>query len=165
LDAAERAAGRILLHQAASIGGDDAAPGTDDDAPRGLVFEIPIAGPAGVSVAEVRIERDDHGGRERGGADDDGGPVHRVEMAFAVAPLGPVAVRVGLLPGRRVVIGVWCETPAAVARLEAEAAPLADALTAAGLAVSGVDLHLGRPPQRPAAPTPTAPRHRLDVEL
>lgn len=159
----DRALARLLLHQSASLPRGDAAPGVDADAPPGTVLQLPLAGPGGVSIAALRIERDPPD-RERRPGDGPPGRSHRAELAFAVDPLGPVAVRVGLLPGRRVVVGIWCETPAAVERLDGEIAGLADALGAAGLAVAGVDLHLGRPPEHRAVPG-HAPPHRLDVEL
>jgi hypothetical protein len=159
-DEAARALDRIVLHQAASLDRDDAAPAVDADVPPGLVLELPIAGPNGTAVLDLRIEREPQG-RAPGAPD---GPVWRVDLACSVEPLGPLAARIGILPGRRVVIGLWCEEPVAVERLEAERGLLADALTAAGLDVAGIDLHVGRPPPRRSTPGHVPP-HRLDVEL
>lgn len=156
--AADRAVARIVLHQAASLG-DPADPRPTDEAPHPLIAEIPLAGPGGISIAQLRVSRDDHRG-EAGGGDRRS---WRVELAVDVAPLGPVSARVGLLPGRRLVVGLWCESRTGRDRLAGEIPRLRAALESAGLDVAPVDLHLGRPPL--AEPPPVAPPHRLDVEL
>lgn len=162
VDAADRALARITLHQAASLDTEDAAPAADGDPAPALVLELPLATPAGTAVAELRIESDYH----RRTPDEQLGPSWRVDLACAVEPLGSLSARVGLLPGRRIVIGLWCDDPAAVPRLESERAALETALAAAGLDVVGLDLHIGRPPApRSAGAGGHPPPHRLDVEL
>ncbi len=163
-EAVDRALSRILLHQAASLPDPETAPAVDTDAPPGLVFELPIAGPSGVSIAGIRIERDPPGREHRPGEPGASDPVFRVELAFAVAPLGPLVARVGLLPGRRVVVGLWCADAGAADRIGAERPALEAALAAGGLEVGGVDLHVGSPPERRPVPG-HAPPHRLDVQL
>ncbi len=128
------------------------------------MFELPLAGPAGVSIAGIRIERDppDPSRREPGARPPE--PVYRVEMAFAIEPLGPLVARVGLLPGRRVVVGLWCADPGAAARIAAERPLLEAELAADGMEVGGIDLHVGAGPER-RPPSGHSPPHRLDVQL
>lgn len=165
-EAVDRALARVFLHQAASLpDGTSAETVEDAGAPRSLVLEIPIAGPAGPSIAGIRIERDPPGRSGRDGRDEPGEPVFRVEMAFAVEPLGPLTARVGLLPKNRVIVGIWCASEDALARLDLETEALRAALVAGGLDVGGVDLHVGLPPEPRPSPYGAPPPHRLDVEL
>lgn len=165
-EAVDRALARVFLHQAASLP-DGASSGAEEDAaaPRSLVLEIPIAGPAGPSIAGIRIDRDPPGRSGRDGRDEPGEPVFRVELAFSVDPLGPLTARVGLLPKNRVVVGLWCASEDACARLDREVGALSAALAAGGLDVGGVDLHVGLPPDPRPSPYGSPPPHRLDVEL
>ncbi|HUG60408.1 MAG TPA: flagellar hook-length control protein FliK [Methylomirabilota bacterium] len=159
IDETDHALARIALHQTSVL--EEAAARGDGARPLAMSLEIPIAGAAGVSLAAVRIERDDHADGDGRGAPGD--PTFRVEIAFAVEPLGPIHARIGLMAGRRVVAGLWCEDPAAVAPLEAEVATLRTDLEAQGLDVGAVEIHIGRPPP---LPKPQAqPPHRVDVAL
>lgn len=158
LEEADRAVARILLHQAASLDG-ERDPSAAARAP--LTFELPFVARDGTAVAQFRVEADDH--RPLSGTDQPG-RTWRVEFAVALRGIGPVTARVGLMPGRRIVVGLWCEDPVGVPRLEAEIAGLRRALEAGGLEVAGIDLHLGRPPvARDGAAG--EPPHRLDVAL
>ncbi|WP_181699270.1 flagellar hook-length control protein FliK [Chthonobacter albigriseus] len=159
LEEADHAAARVVLHQAASL--DPANPEIRParDGPAHFSFEIPLAGPTGTSIADVRVERD---ARRGAGAEGDG-RTWRVQIAFAVDPLGPVQARIGLLPGHRIAVALWCERPEAVASLEDMIAELRTGLQAAGLEVAAIDLRLGRPPET-AAPT-SGGLHRIDRSL
>ncbi len=126
-----------------------------------FALELPIAGPSGVSLATLRVERD--GGQDPGQAPDPSGPNWRIELALAVEPLGAMEARIGLMPGRRMVAGLWCHDPAAIGPLEAEIARLRTELEAAGLTLGAFDVHIGRPPPRPRPAAP--PAHRIDLAL
>lgn len=154
---ADRSIARVLLHQAASLDQESAtSPGTR--AP--LSAELPVALPGGTAILQMRIEPDDtrpERGMERPER------TWRVEIGFALRGLGLLTARVGLLPDKRVVVGLWCEDPGGIPKIEAELGGLRAALEASGLEVSGIDLHLGRAPT--AGPSHEPPPHRLDVAL
>lgn len=158
LGEAERSLSRVFLHQAATAETRDAKAAQPTPA---LMLEIPIAGPNGTSVAQLRIERDDHAPSEPGAPPR---RVFQVDIAFDIAPLGPVAVRVGLMDGRRVAVGVWCESDDGLVRMEAERENIVLGLEQEGMVVAGVDLHRGHPPEGHDE-TAAAASHRLDLQL
>jgi hypothetical protein len=158
LGEAERSLSRVFLHQAATAESRDARTAQPSQA---LMLEIPIAGPNGTSIAQLRIERDDHASSEPGAPPR---RVFQVDIAFDVAPLGPVAVRVGLMDGRRVAVGVWCDSDDGLVRLEAERANIVLGLEQEGMTVAGVDLHKGHPPEGRDEGA-AAGNHRLDLQL
>lgn len=59
LDEAEQVEARILLQQAASLAPEDGSGAPDPAAPQRYAFDIPLAGPTGPSIAEIRVESDD----------------------------------------------------------------------------------------------------------
>lgn len=159
LGEAERSLSRVFLHQAATAETRDArAP----QVAQAMMMEIPIAGPNGTSIAQLRIERDEHPPSEPGAPPR---RVFQVDVAFDIAPLGPVVVRVGLMDGRRVAIGVWCETDDGLVRMEAERSNIVIGLESEGMTVAGVDLHKGHPPEGGEETTTVARNHRLDLQL
>lgn len=158
LGEAERSLSRVFLHQAATADSRDAKVAQPTQS---LIFELPIAGPHGTSIAQLRIERDDRAPTEAGGTPR---RVFQVDIAFDIAPLGPVAVRVGLMDGRRVAVGVWCESDDGLVRMEAERENIVLGLEQEGMVVAGLDLHRGLPPEG-REETTTAASHRLDLQL
>jgi hypothetical protein len=149
---------RVFLHQAATAESRDAKASQPTQS---LMFEIPIAGPNGTSIAQLRIERDDRAPTEAGGTPR---RVFQVDIAFDIAPLGPVAVRVGLMDGRRVAVGVWCESDDGLVRMEAERENIVLGLEQEGMVVAGLDLHRGHPSEG-REETASAASHRLDLQL
>lgn len=163
LDEAEQVEARILLQQAASLAPEDGSGAPDPAAPQRYAFDIPLAGPTGPSIAEIRVESDDP--RQRADAPE-GGRTWRVQLAFAVDPVGPLQARVGLLPGKRIAVAVWCERPEALPVLETGAVHLRAGLEAAGLDVVAVDLHVGQPPDAGQGMAPgVAAYRRVDLSL
>ena len=156
----DHAAARITLQQAASIE-ETRAVGTERSGGPAWRFDLPVATPAGIAIAALRIERDDH--KNPAGEGDPSGPSFRVDLSLMVEPFGNLDARIGLLPGRRIVVGLWCETADALARLRPGLAGLPDSLRATGLDVGAIDLHVGRPP--PSRPDAAAMHHRLDLKL
>ncbi|WP_370675277.1 hypothetical protein [Pleomorphomonas sp. PLEO] len=154
----ERSLSRVFLHQAASAESREAKVAQPTPV---LMLEIPIVGPNGTSIAQLRIERDDHAPNEPGAPPR---RVFQVDIAFDIAPLGSVAVRVGLMDGRRVAVGVWCESDDGLVRMEAERENIVLGLEQEGMVVAGVDLHRGHPSEGHDEMA-IAPSHRLDLQL
>lgn len=160
LDGAERAIDRLVLHQAAAVPDAAADPAAPPDRQEVISFPVPVAGPTGLSVASVRIERDP----PDPDSEAPGGRALRVDIALDVDPLGPLHARLALVGADRVAVGLWCDRPEAVAVLEAGLPSLRAGLAAAGLDLADASVHAGPPPE--ARPPLTAPaHHRLDVSL
>lgn len=157
----DRAEARVLLHQAASIEERQLSQGERGSAGAVWRLDLPVETPAGIAIAALRVERD--GARDANDGQADGEPTHRVELAIDVEPLGPLEVRVGLLPGRRLIVGIWCAHQSALDPLRGVIDDLEAALRAAGFDTGPVDLRVGHPP--PARPEPATAIHRLDLTL
>ncbi|PBJ22939.1 Flagellar hook-length control protein FliK [Pseudomonas sp. ACN8] len=72
----------------------------------------------------------------------------RVELAFAMEPLGPLQIQAQLIKGS--LSGqLWAERPYTANLIESNLARLRDRLLSAGLNVGDLDCHLGTPPQGP----------------
>ncbi|MCJ8204229.1 flagellar hook-length control protein FliK [Pseudomonas sp. RGM2987] len=72
----------------------------------------------------------------------------RVEMAFDLAPLGPLQVQVQLLSGT-LSSQLWAQRPYTANLIESNLAALRERLVNCGLNVGDLDCHLGTPPQGP----------------
>ncbi|CAI8936258.1 Flg_hook domain-containing protein [Pseudomonas sp. IT-P74] len=72
----------------------------------------------------------------------------RVELAFAMEPLGPLQIQAQLIKGS--LSGqLWAERPYTANLIESNLARLRDRLLSAGLNVGDLDCHHGTPPQGP----------------
>ncbi|VVO13578.1 flagellar hook-length control protein FliK [Pseudomonas fluorescens] len=70
----------------------------------------------------------------------------RVELAFAMEPLGPLQIQAQLVQGR--LSGqLWAERPYTASLIESHLSGLRERLVASGLNVGDLDCHLGTPPQ------------------
>lgn len=70
----------------------------------------------------------------------------RVELAFAMEPLGPLQIQAQLVQGR--LSGqLWAERPYTASLIESHLSGLRERLVASGLNVGNLDCHLGTPPQ------------------
>jgi hypothetical protein len=155
----DRGLARIALFQASVL--EEAGPRAEAGRSAAFAVTVPVAGPAGISLATIRVERDD--GDDGGTPEAPAPPTWRVDLSLAMDPLGPIEARIGLLPGRRVVAGLWCEDPAAVQPLLAGIGVLRLDLEAAGIDLGALDVHIGKPPPKPRSGAPAA--HRIDIAL
>jgi hypothetical protein len=155
----DRGLARLALFQASVL--EEAGPRAEAGKSAAFAATVPIAGPAGISLATIRVERDD--GSDGGTPEAPSEPTWRVDLSLAMEPLGPIEARIGLLAGRRVVAGLWCEDPAAVQPLLAGIDVLRRELEAAGIDLGALDVHIGKPPPKPRTGAPAA--HRIDIAL
>ncbi|MGN8274042.1 flagellar hook-length control protein FliK [Pseudomonas sp. SMV71] len=72
----------------------------------------------------------------------------RVEMAFDMAPLGPLQVQVQLLSGT-LSSQLWAQRPYTASLIESHLSALRERLVTCGLNVGELNCHLGTPPQGP----------------
>ena len=75
-------------------------------------------------------------------------PVWRIELAFDLAPLGPLQVQAQLARGA-LTSQLWAEKASTVQLIDRELGTLRDRLTAAGLNVGDLECAQGLPPQGP----------------
>ena len=72
----------------------------------------------------------------------------RLDLAFDLEPLGPLQVQAQLIQGR-LSSQLWAERPYTASLIETNLDSLRTQLHDCGLNVSGLDCHLGKPPQGP----------------
>lgn len=109
-------------------------------------FEIPFATPQGTAVAQFEISRD--GGGEAASAEA-ASRVWRARFSINLEPAGPVHAQVSLA-GERTSVRMWAERSATVARLQAEASQLSQALREAELTPGDIVIGSGAPSAQPA---------------
>lgn len=91
------------------------------------IFDLPVMTDQGAAVAQVIIERD---GRTASG--DAPHPVWRVQFALDIEPLGPVRANLAI-SGEHAWVTIGAERPDSLAKLQAQAGTLSDALQSQSL--------------------------------
>lgn len=132
---AEGALDRQLMMQAASTPERPQRPGSGP-----WLFELPLATPAGPSIAQFEIDRDD-GGSPRGGEaeEDEDSRLWRARFSLDLHGMGPVHARLTL--GRGAIrVGLWAEDPATQADLDRRQGDLRASLLADNAAA---EVHVG----------------------
>ncbi|UVM06645.1 flagellar hook-length control protein FliK [Pseudomonas laurylsulfatiphila] len=115
-------------------------------------MEIPMRNLQDIVPLQVKFQREDapekEQPKERREEREPKQQLWRVELAFAMEPLGPLQIQAQLIKGS--LCGqLWAERPYTASLIESNLAGLRDRLVSAGLNVGDLDCHLGRPPQGP----------------
>jgi hypothetical protein len=115
-------------------------------------MEIPMRNMQDIVPLQVKFQREDapekEQPKERREEREPKQQLWRVELAFAMEPLGPLQIQAQLIKGS--LCGqLWAERPYTASLIESNLAGLRDRLVSAGLNVGDLDCHLGRPPQGP----------------
>ncbi|MBV7572221.1 flagellar hook-length control protein FliK [Pseudomonas sp. PDM32] len=115
-------------------------------------LEIPMRNLQDIVPLQVKFQREDapekEQPKERREEREPKQQLWRVELAFAMEPLGPLQIQAQLIKGS--LCGqLWAERPYTASLIENNLAGLRDRLVSAGLNVGDLDCHLGRPPQGP----------------
>ncbi|MGF6138443.1 flagellar hook-length control protein FliK [Pseudomonas laurylsulfatiphila] len=115
-------------------------------------LEIPMRNLQDIVPLQVKFQREDapekEQPKERREEREPKQQLWRVELAFAMEPLGPLQIQAQLIKGS--LCGqLWAERPYTASLIESNLAGLRDRLLSAGLNVGDLDCHLGRPPQGP----------------
>ena len=115
-------------------------------------LEIPMRNMQDIVPLQVKFQREDapekEQPKERREEREPKQQLWRVELAFAMEPLGPLQIQAQLIKGS--LCGqLWAERPYTASLIENNLAGLRDRLVSAGLNVGDLDCHLGRPPQGP----------------
>jgi hypothetical protein len=135
----EGALSRIQYNQLSSLPG-------DDPNRQAWQLDLPFRDGAHLQSFHLRIEEEKHAR-----ALEQEGSTWRVDLAFDLAPLGPIRARIGL-QGEVVSSVFWAEKPETVALIEKRLQVLEQGLIRVGLEVGRLSAHRGRPPARPPAP-------------
>ncbi|MNI25837.1 Flagellar hook-length control protein FliK [compost metagenome] len=115
-------------------------------------LEIPMRNMQDIVPLQVKFQREDAAEKqqpkERREEHEPKQQLWRVELAFAMEPLGPLQIQAQLIKGS--LCGqLWAERPYTASLIESNLAGLRDRLLSAGLNVGDLDCHLGTPPQGP----------------
>ncbi|MCY1285850.1 flagellar hook-length control protein FliK [Pseudomonas jessenii] len=115
-------------------------------------LEIPMRNMQDIVPLQVKFQREDapekQQPKERREEHEPKQQLWRVELAFAMEPLGPLQIQAQLVKGS--LCGqLWAERPYTASLIESNLAGLRDRLLSAGLNVGDLDCHLGTPPQGP----------------
>ena len=115
-------------------------------------MEIPMRNLQDIVPLQVKFQREDapekEQPKERREEREPKQQLWRVELAFAMEPLGPLQIQAQLIKGS--LCGqLWAERPYTASLIESNLAELRDRLLSAGLNVGDLDCHLGTPPQGP----------------
>ncbi|WP_223532253.1 flagellar hook-length control protein FliK [Pseudomonas sp. BF-R-30] len=115
-------------------------------------LEIPMRNMQDIVPLQVKFQREDAAEKqqpkERREEHEPKQQLWRVELAFAMEPLGPLQIQAQLIKGS--LCGqLWAERPYTASLIESNLAELRDRLLSVGLNVGDLDCHLGTPPQGP----------------
>jgi hypothetical protein len=115
-------------------------------------LEIPMRNLQDIVPLQVKFQREDapekEQPKERREEREPKQQLWRVELAFAMEPLGPLQIQAQLIKGS-LSSQLWAERPYTASLIESNLAGLRDRLLSAGLNVGDLDCHLGTPPQGP----------------
>ena len=115
-------------------------------------LEIPMRNMQDIVPLQVKFQREDAAEKEqpkeRREEREPKQQLWRVELAFAMEPLGPLQIQAQLIKGS-LSSQLWAERPYTASLIESNLTGLRDRLLSAGLNVGDLDCHLGTPPQGP----------------
>ncbi|MGE8338314.1 flagellar hook-length control protein FliK [Pseudomonas laurylsulfatiphila] len=115
-------------------------------------LEIPMRNLQDIVPLQVKFQREDapekEQPKERREEREPKQQLWRVELAFAMEPLGPLQIQAQLIKGS-LSSQLWAERPYTASLIESNLTGLRDRLLSAGLNVGDLDCHLGTPPQGP----------------
>ncbi|VVO85519.1 hypothetical protein PS900_02048 [Pseudomonas fluorescens] len=115
-------------------------------------LEIPMRNMQDIVPLQVKFQREDspekEQPKERREEREPKQQLWRVELAFAMEPLGPLQIQAQLIKGS-LSSQLWAERPYTASLIDSNLSGLRDRLLSAGLNVGDLDCHLGTPPQGP----------------
>ncbi|WP_223514831.1 flagellar hook-length control protein FliK [Pseudomonas sp. GL-R-26] len=115
-------------------------------------LEIPMRNLQDIVPLQLKFQREDapekEQPKERREEREPKQQLWRVELAFAMEPLGPLQIQAQLIKGS-LSSQLWAERPYTASLIESNLAGLRERLLSAGLNVGDLDCHLGTPPQGP----------------
>jgi hypothetical protein len=138
---AAAAVSRLQTHQLSSVGQSQVGP--DGNLLTTWQLEIPMRNQQEIVPLQAKIQREDSPKKT---PKEPGETLWRVELAFDLAPLGPLQVQAQLARGS-VSSQLWAELPSTADLIGKELSHLREQLTNAGLSVGELACTQGTPPQ------------------
>ncbi|MFF7708298.1 flagellar hook-length control protein FliK [Pseudomonas sp. NPDC007930] len=143
---------RVQSHQLSSL--EHSGPQPDGKLLNTWQLEIPLRHFGEVVPLQVRLQSEERD--EPPARDPDGNPlpkqkVWRLELAFDLAPLGPLQVQ-AQLQEEQLSSHLWAENPTTAALVQSQLGYLRERLGAAGLTVGELDCQVGKPVRDSRAP-------------
>ncbi|WP_263139359.1 flagellar hook-length control protein FliK [Pseudomonas sp. RIT-PI-AD] len=139
LKLAAAAVSRLQTHQLSSLAQSQVGP--DGNLVTTWQLELPMRQQQDVIPLQVKVQRE-----ETAQKNEQKDPMWRVELAFDLAPLGPLQVQAQLLRGN-ISSQMWAERENTARLIDGELPNLRDRLLAAGLSVGELACRQGTPPQ------------------
>ncbi|WP_312226057.1 flagellar hook-length control protein FliK, partial [Stutzerimonas nitrititolerans] len=143
LKLAAAAISRLQTHQLSSLAQTQTSP--DGTQLTTWQLELPMRDQRDIVPLQIKLQREQDAKREQTEKPE---TLWRVELAFDMAPLGPLQVQAQLLQGS-LSSQIWAERDGTTQLIRAELDHLRQRLTAAGLTVAELACRQGTPPQGP----------------
>ena len=141
---------RLQSHQLSSL--EQTGRSADGNLQTTWQLEIPMRNLQDIVPLQVKVQREDPPDDDQPAAQpEQRSPkerLWRVELAFDLAPLGPLQVQAQLSQGS-LSSQLWAEHPGTAALIESQLGALRERLVASGLDVAELHCHQGTPPQGP----------------
>ncbi|MES2819712.1 MAG: flagellar hook-length control protein FliK [Pseudomonadota bacterium] len=144
LKLAAAAVSRLQTHQLSSMAQTQVGP--DGNLLTTWQLELPMRNQQEWVPLQIKLQREDPAPKQ--GKKEQAETLWRVELAFDLAPLGPLQVQAQLLRGS-LSSQLWAERASTASLIETEMGHLRERLIAAGLQVGELDCRQGTPPQGP----------------
>ncbi|MBA4689352.1 MAG: flagellar hook-length control protein FliK [Pseudomonas sp.] len=144
LKLAAAAVSRLQTHQLSSLAQTQVGP--DGTMVTTWQLELPMRDHRDIVPLQIKLQREDQPKRQE---KERGDPLWKIELAFDVAPLGPLQVQAQLTRGT-LSSQLWAERSATAQLVAKELAHLRERLQAAGLSVGELSCRQGTPPQGPS---------------
>ncbi|MCW8157350.1 flagellar hook-length control protein FliK [Stutzerimonas stutzeri] len=144
LKLAAAAVSRLQTHQLSSLAQTQVGP--DGALLTTWQLELPMRDQRDIVPLQIKLQREDQPKRQE---KERGEPLWKIELAFDVAPLGPLQVQAQLTRGT-LSSQLWAERGATAQLVAAELTHLRGRLQAAGLNVGELSCRQGTPPQGPS---------------
>jgi len=149
LKLAAAALSRLQTHQLSSMAQTQVGP--DGNLLTTWQLELPMRDQQELVALQIKLQREEPAPQQDKEPSDPKDPhkmIWRVELAFDLAPLGPLQVQAQLARGS-LTSQLWAERAGTARLIEAQLGNLRDRLSAAGLQVGQLDCRQGTPPQGP----------------
>lgn len=141
LKLAAAAVSRLQTHQLSSLAQSQMGP--EGNLLTTWQLEIPMRNQQELVPLQVKIQHEES---QQSAKNEQKEALWKVDLAFDLAPLGPLQVQAQLLRGS-LSSQLWAELPSTVSLIDAELGTLRERLTAAGLQVGELACQQGTPPQ------------------
>lgn len=146
LKLAAAAVSRLQTHQLSSLAQSQMTP--EGNLVTTWQLELPMRNQQEIVPLQIKIQQEERQAQQQRRKDEQKENLWRIELAFDIAPLGPLQVQAQLLRGS-ISSQLWAERAATARFIDSELGNLRERLVAAGLEVGELACQQGTPPQGP----------------